>query len=122
MWSTLLLSLFLLLDIQLTGCALRVNLSARANESSPTKTVLICVGCPNPEQEGTLLIGLRPKHGLKEYSVTGELVYCLPNHADLASNDGDFLNSRDMAGRVVLVDRGRIALHEKVLSIQVIKS
>ena len=108
--------------VQLACCVLRVNLSARSSESSPTKILLICVDCPHPEQEGTLLIGLQPKHGLKDYSVSGELVYCVPNHADVASNDGDFLNDRDMVGRVVLVDRGQVALHEKVLSIQVVEN
>eukprot|EP01038_Epipyxis_sp_PR26KG_P007414 gene7414-10106_t len=91
-----------------------VSLTSRGN-INVLKTVAFCIGCPNPEEEGSIAFGLIPKYSVKQtYSVQGELVYCIPNHAESES----LLNKHFFRRRVVFVDRGTISFKEKALRIQ----
>jgi hypothetical protein len=58
-------------------------------------------------------LGLNAKYGVSDYDITGELVYCVPNLADVA-----ILNGYQFANRIVMVNRGGNALIEKVLKAQ----
>lgn len=99
------------------GCHSQVVVSiiSRASQQqNAIKYISYCLSCPDPENEGSILKALNPKHGIKEYQITGEIVYCIPNHAeyDILLNDAHFQD------RIVIVERGKITLLEKVLRIQ----
>ena len=53
---------------------------------------------------------LNPKHGIKEYHITGELVYCITNHAEYDV----LLNDEQFQDRIVIVERGKVPLLEKI--------
>lgn len=90
------------------------NLNSRSqDQESPLKLISYCIDCPSPEQEGTITQGLLPRYGLKNYFVSAELVYCIPNKAD-----SGILNDYQFRGRIVLVDRGEIGILDKVILIQ----
>ena len=90
------------------------NLNSRSHDpESPLKLITYCVDCPFPEYEGTVISGLVPRFGLKEYFVSAQLVYCIPNLAD-----SKIINEDQLNGRIVVVDRGSVSLYEKVLRIQ----
>ena len=89
------------------------NLNSRSHDpESPLKLITYCVDCPFPEYEGTVISGLVPRFGLKEYFVSAQLVYCIPNLAD-----SKIINEDQLNGRIVVVDRGNIGLYEKALRI-----
>lgn len=88
--------------------------SNNPDSSSPLKIISFCVDCPSPQHEGSLVNGLAPKYGIKEYSITGEVVYCIPNHAEKQK----LVNSHLFNDRIVFVHRGQIALLEKVKRLQ----
>merc|ERR1719230_2210853 len=77
-------------------------------------TLEFCLACPDPHLEGTQSTALGAVHGPSEYRVMAELAYAVPN--DLAG--GRLLNMEELAGKVVLVDRGVIPLVDKVLAVQ----
>jgi hypothetical protein len=76
--------------------------------------ISFCNDCDDPHHEGSIVHGLIPKHGLHEFEVSGEVVYCVPNHAEQKR----LLNKHQFRGRIVLVDRGHISLIDKVEKIQ----
>lgn len=95
--------------------SLVVNLTSRGSDADGAlKWVTFCIKCPDPHTDGSVVPALNAKYGVDVYSVTGELVYCVPNYAEskFIVNDHQFPN------RVVLVDRGKISLLNKVLKIQ----
>lgn len=96
-------------------CAnLVANLNSRSHDpDSPLRLISFCIDCPSPEEEGTIVNGLLPRFGLKDYFVSGQLVYCIPNLADSA-----FVNEEQFDNRIVVVDRGGISLLDKALKIQ----
>ena len=73
-----------------------------------------CFKSENPDDEGSYVHALAPKHGLSEYRVKGELIYGVPNHGELK----EMLNYSEFDGRIVLVHRGKVHLQEKVLNVQ----
>jgi hypothetical protein len=79
----------------------------------PLKSINVCVDCEDPAEDGTFVLGLNAKYGVSDYDITGELVYCVPNLADVA-----ILNGYQFANRIVMVNRGGNALIEKVLKAQ----
>ena len=90
-------------------------LTSRGNDADGAlKWVTYCVKCPDPRSEGSIMPSLNAKYGVDEYSITGELIYCVPNYAE-----GPFLaNDHQLSDRIALVDRGEISLLDKVLKIQ----
>ena len=44
------------------------------------RSIEFCVDCPDPELEGTMLLGLGAVHGPGSYSVSAEMVLAVPNH------------------------------------------
>lgn len=106
----MLTALFLRSNAQLV-----VNLTSRgADVDGALKWVTFCLGCPNPRSEGSVVPALNARYGVDEYSVTGELVYCVPNFAESAF----IVNDHQFTNRIVLVDRGKISLLHKVMKIQ----
>eukprot|EP01039_Chlorochromonas_danica_P000138 gene138-146_t len=94
-----------------------VNLTSRGSNDGPDgalKWVSFCLHCPDPYHEGSVLPALNPKHGVDIYSVTGEVVYCVPNFAERPY----IVNDHQFTDRIVLVDRGKVSLLDKVLKIQ----
>ena len=90
------------------------NLNSRSQDpDSPIRLISFCIDCPSPDQEGTIVNALLPRFGLKEYFVSAELVYCIPNLAD-----SDIINEEQFYNRIVVVDRGGISLIDKALKIQ----
>lgn len=92
--------------------SLIINLDGR-NSDSPLKPISYCVDCESPDLEGSIAIGLEAKFGVKEYFVTGELIYCIPNFAEKK-----IINTRHFANRIVFVDRGKISFYDKSIQIQ----
>jgi hypothetical protein len=82
--------------------------STRADNK--VRLLSFCLNCPSPRVEGSAAYGLLPRHGLQEFAVEGALVTCLPNSAESKK----ILNPSQVKGRIVLVDRGRVPLVEKV--------
>lgn len=107
------------------GLNLVVHLNSRNKKSDLSsddalKLISFCLDCPSPEEEGSVATGLLPMYfrmRQDEYVVTAQLVYSVPNHAD-TSKQLTLVNAVQIQGRVVLVDRGKNALHEKVLRLQ----
>ena len=80
---------------------------------SPLKTISFCVDCNDPEAEGaSFAVALASKYGLKDFRISGVVVYCVPNLGDT------IINSHQFPDRIVLVNRGGISLWEKVNNIQ----
>jgi len=96
------------------NCVLLVSLQSQAGSDSAIKEIAFCIDCPSPAEEGSLVYGLKPKHGIQTYSVSGEVVYCIPNLA----NGETLLNKYEFHNRLVFVDRGVISLQQKVLQLQ----
>lgn len=78
------------------------------------RIISFCVSCERPDDEGSYVYALAPKHGLPEYRVKGELIYGVPNHGELE----EMMNYSDFDGRIVLVHRGKVHLQEKVRNVQ----
>ena len=93
---------------------LLVSLQSQSGSDSAMKEIAFCIDCPSPADEGSLVSGLKPKHGIQTYSVSGEVVYCIPNLA----NGETLLNKYEFHNRLVFVDRGVISLQQKVLQLQ----
>lgn len=99
------------LFVGLSSCNLIVSLSGKSNKSdNPVKLISFCVGCPFPESEGSAAYGLASKHLVKDYHAIGELIYCVPNYAELPK----ILNLHNFNNRIVLVDRGVVGIIDKV--------
>lgn len=83
---------------------------------NPLRMISFCQDCPYPEDEGSIAYGILPKHlSLNEYSITAEVVYCIPNYADYIK----IVNYREFHNRIVLVNRGNgVTIHEKIFKIQ----
>lgn len=110
--ASILISLLLL---ALVSSELIVNLTSRPNDrDGPLKWISYCLNCPDPNQEGSLIRGLNAKHGPNDFSVSGELVYCVPNHAEAQT----IFNVHHFQDRIVFVDRGKIPMFDKVQKIQ----
>jgi hypothetical protein len=77
------------------------------------KHILFCNNCPSIESEGSLIFSLIAKYSKREYSIKAELVYCVPNYADQPR----ILNTHQFKNRVVLIDRGKNAIQEKISKI-----
>ena len=77
----------------------------------PVKQLFFCVGCPQPQLEGSVVNALIVKHSIRNYDFIGELVYCIPNGAESVK----LINKYQFADRIVLVDRGlQTTIQDKV--------
>lgn len=104
-----------LLPFPLANGQLILNLTSNPNgQSSAVKYISYCLKCPDPSKEGSLLLGLNSKFGPQRFSITGELIYCVPNYGDRER----LLNSHQFSERIVMVERGKVSMLEKVLRIQ----
>ena len=93
------------------------NLNSRSHHSdqhSPVKLISYCIDCPSPEQEGSIAYGLLPRYGTKDYLVSGEVIYCIPNLADTPT----LINGHHVRDRIAFVDRGGNSLLEKATKLQ----
>ena len=94
------------------------NLNSRSHhhsdQHSPIKLISYCIDCPSPEQEGSIAYGLLPRYGTKEYLVSGEVIYCIPNMADSPT----LINGHHVRDRIAFVDRGGNSLLEKATKLQ----
>jgi len=82
--------------------------------SDPIQKVRYCLNCTNPESTGSFVFGILVKHRVKNYKVTSELIYGVPNHGD----GKRLLNQGELDGRIVFLQRGRVPLREKALRVQ----
>jgi hypothetical protein len=107
--------LLLFIIISSVNSTIIINLNSKSNYNSnnlsPLKYLSYCIDCNNPTQQGSLALALTSKHGLQDYFVTGELIQCIPNHADTKK----IINKHDMAGRIVLVNRGPNSMQNKMM-------
>ncbi|KAJ1430401.1 hypothetical protein B484DRAFT_448933 [Ochromonadaceae sp. CCMP2298] len=93
---------------------LMVSLSTRHDRTGgAVKLISFCIDCPAPDSEGSAAHALLPKHGMQDFHVIGELVYCVPNFAESKR----VMNPHQFINRIVLVDRGRIPILEKLQKI-----
>lgn len=99
-------------DTSSTTNRLIVHLSS--TNTSPLKYLTFCLNCHSPDTEGSIMLGLAPKYGIHDYSVTGELVYCVPNYAE----SKDIYNIHHLHQKIVFVDRGEISFYDKIIKIQ----
>ena len=91
-----------------------LNSRAHSDPESPVKMISYCVDCPSPEHEGSMALGLLPRYGTWDYLVSGEIIYCIPNHADTPSP----INAHQLRDRIAFVDRGGNSLLEKAMKLQ----
>ena len=114
--STKLLTLSVFLFVTAVACNLLLSLSSRyfTPESRAVKLISYCVDCPSPAEQGSLAHGLTSKYGVQDFSIVGELVYCVPNFAESPK----LLNRHQFVNRIVMVDRGKNTLLDKVIKIQ----
>lgn len=102
------------------GAQVVVHLDSRNfkhDKDGPMRMISFCLGCPSPAEEGSLIYGLLSWHAVANrhtFSVTGALIYCVPNLAD----SDKILNTDQLLDHVALVDRGKVPLHEKVRRMQ----
>lgn len=89
----------------------------RVRHAAGLRTLEFCSGCPDPHLEGSQLLGLAPKHGPTDYTVSGQLVYAVPNHGKPTTGQS-LLNHDQVKGAVVLCDRGLVALVDKIKAAQ----
>mmetsp|Transcript_24567 Transcript_24567/g.40951 ORF Transcript_24567/g.40951 Transcript_24567/m.40951 type:complete len:223 (-) Transcript_24567:96-764(-) len=88
-----------------------MSLSTRNTRTdSATKLITFCIDCPSPDQEGSAAYGLLPKHGMSDFQVFGQLVYCVPNYGESKR----ILNAHQFTNRIVLVDRGKVPILDKI--------
>ena len=112
---TSLILLLVVLYTQITYAYVTVNMSNRfiIKGKEALKHLAFCLNCPNPEKEGSVMKALVAKHGLQEFDVTGELVYCFPNHGESLQ----ILNRNEFRNKIVLVDRGKVSILQKAENI-----
>ena len=88
------------------------------DRAGAVKIVSFCVECPSPAEEGSIAYGLvsahQAAHSGQTWSVTGAVVYSIPNLADRDK----IINTEQLYGQIALVDRGKVPLHEKVRRMQ----
>jgi hypothetical protein len=84
------------------------------SHGGPLRTLTFCKDCHDPELEGSFVHAIIPKHLKSVDSVTGELLYAVPNHV----NGKRIYNANSIAQRVVLVTRGEIPILEKCLRLK----
>lgn len=114
----LFLCALILCEVAVKAQVLYVNLNSRAHTGDPTSPVRLifyCDRCPNPGEGGSVALGLLPRYGIRDYDVTGQVIYCIPNFVE---NEDRIVNQAEFVGRIVLVDRGIVSLQEKALGIQ----
>ena len=80
---------------------------------SPLKLLNFCDNCDHPDREGSVAYALESKFGVKDYLVTAELAYCVPNFAEAA-----ILNAFQLVNRIVIVHRGKTSVLDKAMKIQ----
>ena len=86
-------------------------------------SIEFCVGCPDPHLEGSRILALGSYHGPDGFKVIGDLTVAVPNMVSTSVQDSHvghtkLMNAAQLAGRVVLVLRGRVSLVEKILAAQ----
>jgi len=104
--------------VRTLGQVLNVNLNSRAHlgdSTSPIRLIFFCDRCPNPAEGGSIAHALLPRFGSRDYDVTGQVLYCVPNFAE---REDRIVNQAEFLGRIVLVDRGVVSLQEKAFRIQ----
>ena len=88
------------------------------DRSGSVKIISFCVDCPSPAEEGSIIYGLVSKHLVDRpdhaWLVTSSIVYSVPNLADRDK----LINPEQLFGRIALVDRGKVPLHEKIRRMQ----
>jgi PA domain len=103
-----LFQLLLLLLSSSAGDKINAALHASAHTGA-VQHVEFCIGCPDPRLEGSHIRALNALHGLKEFAVTGDIVYAVPN-----DGSSPLLNADELAGHIALLDRGTVPLLEKI--------
>lgn len=111
----ILILIFISSSKNLSASNLLIHLYSKEQEhSNPLKVVTFCMDCPNPGKEGSIVSALSSRYVEKrEYSITSELVYCVPNSAESSK----ILNKYQFKNRIVLVKRGIVSIQEKINSI-----
>ncbi len=78
------------------------------------KAITFCKDCPDPGKEGSIVMALAPKYGIKNYHITGQLIYGIPNYGEVKN----MVNKVEFNDRIVIVDRGHVNLIDKAKNIQ----
>jgi len=113
-WARIFWSFLVLFTVNSKQSDNRINIVMKNSKFGGYQALEFCHGCPNPHLEGSRMLGLGAVHGPIDYRIHGEMKYAIPNQA----HGGKLLNANQLKGRVVLVDRGRIPLLNKVLIAQ----
>ena len=84
--------------------------------TSSLNSIRFCKNCHDPSIEGSFVSALIAAQGPKEFNLKSlELVYAVPN----AGEGGQLWNSKDVRGRVVLIDRGKgVTMAKKIEMVQ----
>ncbi|KAJ8609133.1 hypothetical protein CTAYLR_006082 [Chrysophaeum taylorii] len=85
----------------------------RTTSDSALARLEFCARCVDPHEEGSFAHGLTALQGTQDYKVTASLAYAVPNDASRAP-----MNSDEIKGKLVVVDRGVVPLVQKVLAMQ----
>lgn len=115
-YASLLLSflLFSLVSTIAEGLTIHIDHVPLDKDKPALRIISFCLDCEHPDDEGSYVYALAPKHGLSEYRVKGELIYGVPNHGEVK----ELLNHSEFDGRIVLIHRGKVHLQEKVMNVQ----
>ena len=78
---------------------------------NPLKQLYFCMNCPHPQSEGSVVNALIAKYSVRDYDITSQVVYCIPNGAESSK----LVNKSQFIDRIVLVDRGKqTTMQEKI--------
>ena len=111
----LIVTLLLWLHLLTATAVVTLNMSNKyvIKGKEALKHLSFCLDCSNPDREGSVMKALVAKHGVQEFDVTGELIYCFPNHGDAVN----ILNKHEFRNKIVIVDRGKVSILQKVENI-----
>jgi hypothetical protein len=81
-WKLTFSFLLLLISLPIAIGHLYLSINHETSSSSAIQSIQICKLCPSPEREGSIIYGLRPKYGVKEYHITGGSdIFLLPHYS-----------------------------------------
>ena len=63
--------------VNATGLIVHIDHIPVDRERKALRLLSYCLGCEQPDDEGSIVYALAPKHGLPEYRVTGDSLFFL---------------------------------------------
>ena len=101
-----------ILLVYISNASVYVHMNSRSVsvDKPALKYLQFCVDCAHPNKEGSVIKALVAKHGIQDFDVSGELIYCFPNHGETLT----ILNRKEFSNKIVMVDRGKVSMLRKI--------